>query len=72
MPKRIGIQRKNRWRLPASELESLTKAARAVVTAHAMRDDDRASDEDVSDAIAKLKRCLPRHRREARADHSTA
>lgn len=69
MPEGTGIQ-KSRWWLLTSELENLTEAARAVVTAHSLRDDDKASDEDVSDAIANLKRCLPRHRREARAAHT--
>ena len=69
MPEGSRIQ-KSRWWLPTSELESLAQAACAVVTAHSLRDDDRGSDEDLSDAIANLKRCLPRQRRERRSDSS--
>jgi len=53
-----------------SGLNGLIDAARSVVTAHALRDDDKASDENVSDAIANLQRCLPKQRRETHADHS--
>jgi hypothetical protein len=44
-----------------SEFEGLTKAARAVVRAHHLRDRDEADDSDVSDAIAELEDCIPRH-----------
>src|ERR1700692_2739120 len=42
-----------------SGLDGLIEAARAVVTAHSLRDDDVGSDDDVSDAIANLGRLLP-------------
>jgi hypothetical protein len=45
-----------------SGFEGLIGAARAVVRAHALRDNGKASDEDVSDAIAELEGCLPRQR----------
>lgn len=47
-------------RMPNSAVRELIEAAREVVRAHRRRDLDRASDEDVSDAIADLERCLPR------------
>jgi hypothetical protein len=46
-------------RIPSSAVRELIEAAREVVRAHKRRDLDRASDEDVSDAIADLERCLP-------------
>lgn len=49
-----------RSRTPSSEMRELIEAAREVVRAHRKRDLDTASDEDVSDAIADLERCLPR------------
>ena len=54
---------KTKSRPSTSEFEGLVKAARAVVRTHALRDDDKASDEDVSDAIAELEGCLPRQRK---------
>jgi hypothetical protein len=48
--------------MPSSAVRELIEAAREVVRAHRRRDLDRASDEDVSDAIADLERCLPRQR----------
>jgi len=60
-PEKIKNQ-KTRSRSSKSELEGLIEAARAVVRAHFLRDHDKASDEDVSDAIAVLEGCLPRHR----------
>jgi len=59
MPRRIADQ-KTKSRPSTFEREGLIGAARAVVRAHALRDEDRASDEDVSDAIADLESCLPR------------
>jgi hypothetical protein len=46
-----------------SEFEGLTKAARAVVRAHHLRDRDEADDSDVSDAIAELENSIPRRRK---------
>jgi hypothetical protein len=62
MPRRIADQNA-RSRISTSECEGLIGAARAVVRAHALRDNDRASDEDVSDAIADLESCLPRRQK---------
>jgi hypothetical protein len=42
----------------------LIVAARAVVTAHSLRDQGRRSDEDVSDAVADLRSCLDEIRRQ--------
>lgn len=53
-------RRGTRSSTPKSEVQELIEAAREVVRAHRRRDLDRASDEDVSDAIADLERCLPR------------
>jgi hypothetical protein len=55
--------KKTKPRSSTSEFEGLIGAARAVVRAHALRDDDKASDEDVSDAIAELEGYLPRQRK---------
>jgi len=41
-------------------ISSLLDASRAVVRAHHLRDRDIASDDDVSDAIARLEGSLPR------------
>jgi hypothetical protein len=57
------VDQKAKSRLSTSELEGLIEAARDVVRAHALRDDDKASDDDISDAIADLERCLPRQRK---------
>jgi hypothetical protein len=62
MPGKIANQKANPHS-STSQFEGLIGAARDVVKAHALRDDDRASDEDVSDAIAVLQRCLPRRRK---------
>jgi hypothetical protein len=56
--------------LSTSGLDGLIEAARAVVTAHILRDDDMGSDDDVSDAIANLGRLLPRQRKKRRAGRS--
>jgi hypothetical protein len=63
MPRRIADQ-KTKSRPSAFEREGLLGAARAVVRVHALRDEDRASDEDVSDAIADLESCLPRRQKQ--------
>jgi hypothetical protein len=55
-----------------SALDVLIKAARAVVTAHTLRDDDMGSDDDVSDAIANLERVLPRQHGKRRPGLSPA
>lgn len=70
MPRKIADQGA-RSRSSPSESEGLIGAARSVVRAHALRDDGRASDEDVSDAIADLESCLPR-RQKHRTAHSSA
>jgi hypothetical protein len=70
MPRRIADQNA-KSPSSTSEREGLIGAARAVVRAHALRDDGRASDEDVSDAIADLESCLPR-RQKQRTSHSAA
>jgi hypothetical protein len=56
------VNQKTKSHSSSSGLEGLIEAARVVVRAHALRDDDKASDDDVSDAIADLERCLPRQR----------
>jgi hypothetical protein len=62
-----NANRRTRSSLSTSGLDGLIEAARAVVTAHTLRDDDMGSDDDVSDAIANLGRLLPRQRRRRRA-----
>jgi len=54
------VNQKTRSRESKSGFEGLVEAARAVVRASALRDEDKASDEAVSDAIAELEGCLPR------------
>jgi hypothetical protein len=63
-----SANRETKLRSSTSEFEGLIEAARIVVRTHALRDEDKASDEDLSDAIAELEGCLPHSARERLAD----
>jgi|KBSMisStaDraftv2_1062788.scaffolds.fasta_scaffold53820_2 hypothetical protein len=67
-----SVSRRTDLSRSTSALNLLIEAARAVVTAHTLRDDDMGSDEDVSDAIANLERLLPRQYGKRGPGHSPA